>query len=50
VLHRTTRRDGYRADTFEALGREPDSARFTSLVRPIATALARIEQQKGFAP
>ena len=49
VLHPTAK-DGYRADTFKVLGRESDSTRFNTLVRPIATALARIEQQKGCAP
>lgn len=48
VLHPAAK-DGYRADTFKVLGRESDSTRFTNLVRPIATALAQIEQQKGCA-
>ncbi|HEY2776874.1 MAG TPA: hypothetical protein VGI77_03155 [Gaiellaceae bacterium] len=50
VLHPTARSAGYRADSFKALGREPNATRFNTLVRPIATALARMEQQKGCAP
>ena len=47
VLHPTARSAGYRADSFKLLGRESSGPRFTSLVKPIATALARLEQQKG---
>jgi len=40
----------FRIEKVRALGHEPSSPTFDAYISPIATALARIEQQRGCAP